>query len=525
MEKAKDFLQKKRNRVAVAFAAAVILGIAVYFMTNSGEDSAEVLYKAEKELAGQKREETAVGIQNYQGGLHPAFAEYSGEKTLSDLLFSPLIRIKQDGSIDYILAEDIDVSSKGKTYTVRLKDGLKYSDGSKLAAADVKKDLLLLGDGRSSFGFRDCFARLKGYDSNKLTQSEDMEGIEVKDDITLVFHFTEPDPANMYLFTGGIGRTANRAKNKYLYTGAFMLKGQPANLPMTLEANPNYYDGKVKEKNILVKNINSNNIEAMLTKGNVDITQFQANKSLISRLKKSGVITLYHGSSDVQAVLDFKSDSKSAVNKKEVRQAVCYAFQKERFVTDSLGDSGQVAFSNFKEGSFMAGAEKEMYPYSKEKAEEWLKNAGYEKNKKGIFEKGGKELSLTLKADGILYADLFVQQFTKDMKAAGIIVKTTDSGNYDLYYRNAAIPSLTSVGAFLDERNFQDEKLVSLNARLKKAEDLKEAGKVCKEIDEKILNESLTMPVYTERKFAAVGNGSHKIEVKDIDRPFSELLK
>ena len=41
MEKAKDFLQKKRNRVAVAFAAAVILGIAVYFMTNSGEDSAE----------------------------------------------------------------------------------------------------------------------------------------------------------------------------------------------------------------------------------------------------------------------------------------------------------------------------------------------------------------------------------------------------------------------------------------------------------------------------------------------------
>ena len=50
MEKAKDFLQKKRNRVAVAFAAAVILGIAVYFMTNSGEDSAEVLYKAEKEI-------------------------------------------------------------------------------------------------------------------------------------------------------------------------------------------------------------------------------------------------------------------------------------------------------------------------------------------------------------------------------------------------------------------------------------------------------------------------------------------
>lgn len=525
MEKAKDFLQKKRNRVAVAFAVSVVIGIAVYFMTSGGGNSAEVLYKADKELTGQKREETAVGIQNYQGGLHPAFTEYSGEKTLTDLLFSPLIRITEDGSIDYVLAEDIKVSSKGKTYTVKLREGLKYSDGSKLTANDVKKDLLLLGDGRSSFVFRDCFARLKGYDTNKLNQSEDMEGIEVKDDAALVFHFTEADPANMYLFTGGIGRAADKEKNSYLYTGAFMLKGQPANLPFTLEANPEYYEGKVEQENILVKNINSSNIEKMLTEGNVDITQFQANKSLISSLKRSGVITLYYGSSDVQAVLDFKSGNKSAVSRKGVRQAVCYAFQKEKFVQDSLGDSGQVSVSNFKKGSYLAGKEKETYPYSPEKAEECLKNAGYKKNKQGIFEKKGKELSLTLKADGILYADLFVKQFTKDMKAAGISVKTTDSGSYDLYYHNASIPSLTAAGAFLDGRSFQDEKLVSLQSQLKKAEDLKEAGKICGEIDERILDESLCMPVYAERKFAAVGNSSHKLKVTDIDRPFSELLK
>lgn len=525
MEKAKEFLQVKRNRVIAATAAAVILGIAAYFVMNRGGDNAGVLYKAEKEIEGQKREETAVGIQNYQGGLHPAFAEYSGEKTLSDLLFSPLIRISEDGSVDYVLADNIDVSSNGKTYTVKLRDGLKYSDGSKLTAGDVKKDLLLLGDGRSSFAFRDCFTRLKGYNTNKLSQSEDLEGIEVQDDTTLVFHFTEAEPANMYLFTGGIGRVADKEKNKYLYTGAYMLKGQPANLPFTLEANPDYYNGKVKQEKILVKNMNSGNIETMLTKGKVDITQFQANEKLILRLKKSGTVTLYYGSSDVQAVLDFKSDNKSAVKRKDVRQAVCYAFQKEKFVQDALGDIGQLSSSNFKEGSFLAGSEKEMYPYSKEKAEECLKNAGYEKNKKGIYEKDGKELSLTLKADGILYADLFVKQFSKDMKTAGIHVETTDSGNYDLYYHNAAIPSLTSVGAFLDGRGFQDEKLVSLQSRLKKAEDLKEAGKICGEIDERILEQSLAMPVYAERKFAAVGNSSHKIEVTDIDHPFSELIK
>lgn len=525
LEKAKEFLKNKKNRTAVAAAAAVILGIAMYFGLSRGGNNAQVLYKAEKKLPDKKSSEMVIGIQNYQGGLHPAFAEYSGEKALSELLFSPLIRINADGTTEYVLADSVDVSSDHKEYTVKLKSGLKYSDGSKLTADKVKKDLLLLGDGRSSFAYKDCFARLKGYDSGKLTQAEDLEGIRVEDDTTLIFKFTEADPANMYLFTGGIGEVSDRSKNKYLYTGAYRLKGQPANLPIELKANPEFYDGEAQQKKLTVKNINSNNIEEMLTKGRADIAQFQANKSLIASLKKSGVISLYYGSSDIQTVLDFHQGKKSAVNKKEVRQAVCYAFQKETFVKESAGDSASQSFSNFKEGSFLAGREKEAYPYSKEDAVKTLERAGYKKNKKGIFEKEGKELSLTLKADGILYADLFVKQFSKDMKAVGIKVQTTDTSEYDLYYHNTAVPGLTSVGGFLDERNFQDEKISAYESKLKKAGDLKEAGGICRELDERIMEQALCMPVYAERKFTAVGNGSHNIKVINVEQPFSELWK
>ncbi|WP_290760773.1 ABC transporter substrate-binding protein [Anaerostipes sp.] len=517
MEKAKEFFKHKKNRAAAAAAAAVILGIGLYWGLGRGGNTAELLYKAEKKLPDQKGREMVIGIQNYQGGLHPAAAEYSGEKAVSDLLFSPLIRISTDGTTENVLADSVDVSSDHKEYTVKLKSGLKYSDGSKLTAAKVKKALLLLGDGRSSFAYKDCFARLKGYETGKLEQAEDLKGIQVKDETTLVFKFTEADPSNMYLLTGGIGEISDRSKNKYLYTGAYRLKGQPANLPFELEANPEFYNGEAKQKKITIKNINSNNIEEMLTKGEADAAQFQANKSLISSLQKSGVISLYYGASDIQTVLDFCQRRKSAVNKKEVRQAVCYAFQKEKFAEDSAGDSGQQSFSNFKQGSFLQGTAKEAYPYSKDDAQKALESAGYKKNKKGIWEKDGKELSLTLKADGILYADLFVKQFSKDMKAAGIKVKTTDSEEYDLYYHNTAVPELTSVRGFLDERNFQDEKITAFESRLKKAGDLKEAGKICRELDERITEQALCMPVYAERKFTAVGNGEHNIKVKNME--------
>lgn len=111
------------------------------------------------------------------------------------------------------------------------------------------------------------------------------------------------------------------------------------------------------------------------------------------------------------------------------------------------------------------------------------------------------------------------------MKAVGIKVQTTDTSEYDLYYHNTAVPGLTSVGGFLDERNFQDEKISAYESKLKKAGDLKEAGGICRELDEKIMEQALCMPVYAERKFTAVGNGSHNIKVTNVEQPFSELWK
>ncbi|GAA3721326.1 ABC transporter substrate-binding protein [Spinactinospora alkalitolerans] len=99
------------------------------------------------------------------------------------------------------LAADLpEVSEDGTTWTVRLKEGLKYEDGSEIVAEDVKYAIA-----RANFGDQ-ALPNGPKYYQQLLDDSDDYEGpytdaddplagfdgIETPDDHTLVFHLKEP---------------------------------------------------------------------------------------------------------------------------------------------------------------------------------------------------------------------------------------------------------------------------------------------------------------------------------------------
>ena len=53
------------------------------------------------------------------------------------MVYSPAYYINPDGSIEWILAESMDASDDGLVYTMKLKEGLKWSDGESLTADDI----------------------------------------------------------------------------------------------------------------------------------------------------------------------------------------------------------------------------------------------------------------------------------------------------------------------------------------------------------------------------------------------------
>ena len=69
--------------------------------------------------------------------LNPLFASTSSEKTLSKLLFSSLSSPDYSGHSGLDLAKSITTDENSKVWKVKLKDGLKWSDGEPLTNEDV----------------------------------------------------------------------------------------------------------------------------------------------------------------------------------------------------------------------------------------------------------------------------------------------------------------------------------------------------------------------------------------------------
>ncbi|MBQ8992081.1 hypothetical protein IJ103_01655 [Candidatus Saccharibacteria bacterium] len=69
--------------------------------------------------------------------LNPLFASTSSEKVLSKLLFATLAAPDYSGHIGPSLASSITVDDTGEKWTVKLRDGLKWSDGEPITNADI----------------------------------------------------------------------------------------------------------------------------------------------------------------------------------------------------------------------------------------------------------------------------------------------------------------------------------------------------------------------------------------------------
>ena len=78
--------------------------------------------------------EATIGDVN---SLNPLFATTNSEKTLSRLMFATIATVDYSGHPGIGLAASILPSDNGKVWTVKLKDGLKWSDGTPLTNEDV----------------------------------------------------------------------------------------------------------------------------------------------------------------------------------------------------------------------------------------------------------------------------------------------------------------------------------------------------------------------------------------------------
>jgi len=85
-------------------------------------------------VSGGTYKELMVGEVKY---INPLLAQSDAEKSISKLLFSGLIRLKADGTVEPDVASKYEISPNGREYTFFLRSDVNFSDSSKLTAEDV----------------------------------------------------------------------------------------------------------------------------------------------------------------------------------------------------------------------------------------------------------------------------------------------------------------------------------------------------------------------------------------------------
>lgn len=144
------------------------------------------LFTKERGMSGGAFTEGMLGTPRF---VTPALALTRTDQDLVKLLYSGLMRIGTDGTLEYDLAKQIDISEDGRTYTVILKPDQTFHDGTPVTASDVLFTVRLIQD-----------ANLK----SPLRGNWNAVTVDTPDETTVVFTLEEAYTPFIENFTVGI---------------------------------------------------------------------------------------------------------------------------------------------------------------------------------------------------------------------------------------------------------------------------------------------------------------------------------
>ncbi|MCW2235711.1 ABC transporter substrate-binding protein [Azospirillum canadense] len=283
------------------------------------------------------------------------------------------------------VAESWTVSDDGKTFTFKIRDGIKFHSGNPLTAEDV------------AYSFQRAVKMNKGpafiLTQFGLTPENVDQKVRATDPRTLVF---ETDKAYaptfvLYCMTADVTSVVDaklvKSKevngdfgNAWLKTnsagsGPFVLKQWKASELLSFDANPHYWGGAPTVKRVLVRHIAEPATQRLLLeKGDVDVArnlkpeQFEplrGNDKI--RIVQSPKGTLYY----------FGLNQKNEIlAKPEVRKAMKYLVDYDGMAKTIMNGLGTVHQAFLPKG-FLGAVNDNPYKYDPAKAKELLKQAGY----------------------------------------------------------------------------------------------------------------------------------------------------
>lgn len=458
----------KSNVMKYIFFVAVIIivGLATYIIYEDNSKKEEDSNNQITEKTSQTITDLRMEIVNYDT-INPLLSNNRNVQEIAKLIYEPLIELDENYKLKPCLAKEW-AKSGDTSYVIKLRNNVRWQDGTAFTAQDVKYTIETLKQINSIYS----------YNVQHIASVDVIDNYSIRINLDTVIPFFEynlifPIISSTYLAGEDIYNT--QKNNNLIGTGMYKIESN-AERTMVLKKNINWW--QITEKNAKVDTINVNKYSSMgeaynaFKLGNIDIlttenTNIEENIGTIGYNKKE-----YYGRRHDFIALN---TSDSLLGRWEVRKAISCAIDKSSIVTSVFGGKYYIADNPLDYGNWTFDQNSSSVGYNPDQAKQVLIDNGWS-YKNGNWQKIEDYKTIKLNINLTVNADNGIQVATAEiiktsLENVGIHVNISklntdkfkialDNRNYGMIItgtNSSLSPSLVTYFASGNLANYQNE--------------------------------------------------------------------
>jgi peptide/nickel transport system substrate-binding protein len=346
---------------------------------------------------------------------------------INKVVFESLVQLDQGGTARPLLATSWETSADGRAWTFKLRDGVKFHDGTPFTAEAVK------------FSFDRVMDRSAGGASGPAFLGP-FDRAEVVDRLTVRLHFKKPYPALLDgLETGYLAIVSPEAVKKHgkefgqhpVGTGPYVFESWARGQQVVLKKSGAYswapghmkHQGPGYVDEIVYRFIPEHQTRlAALEKGEVDLIG-RAPGPDVARLREDKRFTVYLNMFKGAPTMFLVNASRPPTNEQAVRQAMLYAINQAAVVKAVTFGISTPAHGPLKPSiwPYWKGVES-LYRHDPARARQLLDQAGWKPGGDGVRTKDGKRLTVVVNVKDDPQALDMLQVMQANVKQVGMEV-------------------------------------------------------------------------------------------------------
>jgi len=284
-------------------------------------------------------------------------------------VFEGLVTLDEEGEVQPLLATAWDVSEDGLTYTFRLRDGVRFHNGTPFDSSIVKFSL----------------DRARAEDSTNAQKQffEPIASIDTPDPLTAVVHLKQPTGLFVYHLAWGDAvmvdpATVDANRTEPVGTGPFKFKSWQRGIRVELVRNDDYWDAGVPRlAAVTFRFIDDAQAQASaLRAGDVDgVYRFTA-PELFDAFQKDDRFNAVAGLSPAKIVAGM-NNARAPFDQPKVRQAMMSAIDRQAVIDAAYSGHGVPIGSHYAPTDPGYVDLTDVWPYDPDKARALLQEAGH----------------------------------------------------------------------------------------------------------------------------------------------------